>query len=173
MKTLLMALLLMSVFSCKSSRELITVKQVDIHKYAGNWYEIARLPNRFEKGLECVTAQYTVQDNGKIEVRNKGLKTGSDGNWKDIKGSAKVPDPNFPGRLKVTFFWPFAGDYYIIELDENYQFALVGDPSRNYLWVLAREKSLDDRIYNDLLSIAKAQGFMVDNLVKINQACDH
>ncbi len=161
-----------SLFSSTSAQELSTVDQVDIEKYAGTWYEIARLPNSFERGLKCVTATYTLKDNGKIEVLNKGFSSGTKGKWKTARGSARVPDQNYPGRLKVTFFWPFAGNYYILALDEQYQYALVGDPSRKYLWVLARSSSLDQDIYTRLMEHAKKDGFDIQQVLKVEQDCE-
>ena len=158
--------------SCKTTQSLSTVNEVNLQKYAGQWYEIARLPNSFEKGLECVTATYTLGKNGKIEVLNKGYPEKEEGKFKTAKGRAWVPDGDFPGRLKVSFFWPFAGDYYIISLDENYSYALVGDPSRKYLWVLSRSKALDDQIYTDLIETARNNGFETDNLVRVKQDCN-
>ena len=160
-----------SLLSCKTIQELPTVEKVDVSKYAGLWYEIARLPNSFEKGLECVTANYTQKSNGKIEVLNKGFSS-EKGSFKTAKGTAWVPDGKYPGRLKVTFFWPFAGNYYILSLDENYQYALVGDPSRKYLWVLARTKTLDASVYEDLMNHAETNGFDTTQVIKINQTCE-
>ena len=160
------------LLSCGSSANLETVKTVDIQKYAGTWYEIARLPNRFEKGMDCVTANYSIKENGKIEVLNKGRLPAKNNKMKDIKGTAWVPDAQFPGRLKVRFFWPFSGDYYIIALNEDYKYALVGSPSRKFLWVLARESQLDPAIYDELMGIAEAKGFQTSEVVKINQVCD-
>jgi apolipoprotein D and lipocalin family protein len=161
-----------SLVSCSSSKDLPTVSEVDLNRYAGLWYEIARLPNRFEKGLDCITAQYTLLENGKVEVINQGRKVEKDNEKSSIKGSARVPNAAFPGRLKVTFFWPFAGDYYIIALDENYTYALVGDPSRKFLWVLSKNKSLDIEIYDKLINIAANFGFATESIIKVNQDCD-
>lgn len=160
-----------ALFSCKTTQNLPTVDTVNIPKYAGVWYEIARLPNSFEKGLECVTATYTQKSNGKIEVLNKGYSS-EKGSYKTAKGTAWVPDGKYPGRLKVTFFWPFSGNYYIMALDENYQYALVGDPSRKYLWVLARTLTLDAAIYDNLLDHAKNNGFNIQEVIRINQDCE-
>ncbi len=160
-----------SFLSFKTTEELSTVKNVDLNQYAGLWYEIARFPNSFEKGLECVTATYTLKDNGKIEVLNKGHVSENKQKVKTAKGTARIPDVNFPGQLKVSFFWPFSGDYYIIALDKNYQYALVGDPSRKYLWVLSKNKTLEPAIYDNLLDIAQKNGFDTSKLVKINQDC--
>jgi apolipoprotein D and lipocalin family protein len=160
------------LFSCKDSKdELYTVSPVNLEKYAGTWYEIARLPNRFERDLECVTATYTLKDNGKIEVINRGYKVGESQKTSKIKGVAWVPDKNFPGRLKVRFFWPFSGNYYIIELDNNYRYALVGEPSRKYLWILSKDKQLDSNIYSSLLEKADQMGFDTKKVIKINQDC--
>lgn len=170
-KKILILLSMASLFSCKTTQDLSTAEHVDVSKYAGQWYEIARLPNSFEKGLECVTATYTQKSNGKIEVLNKGYSS-KKGSYKTANGTAWIPDSNFPGRLKVTFFWPFSGNYYILALDENYQYALVGDPSRKYLWVLARTKTLDEAIYTSLMNHADKNGFDTSQVIKIDQACD-
>ena len=164
---------MINLLSCKTIKDLPTVKNVDIEKYSGQWYEIARLPNSFEKGLECVTAKYTVKKNGKIEVLNKGYSSENSGEFKTAKGTAWIPNAKYPGRLKVTFFWPFSGNYYIISLDENYKYALVGDPSRKYLWILSRRRSLESLTYSKLLDIAKNNGFDINNIININQDCDY
>ena len=162
---------MLSFLSCKPTANLSTVEKVDIKKYEGEWFEIARLPNSFEKGLNCVTATYTLKENNKIEVLNKGYSIKDKGKIKTAQGRAWVPDSELPGRLKVSFFWPFSGDYYIISLDEEYKYALVGDPSRKYLWILSRTKNLDDKVYSDLLELAKTNGFDISNIIKVNQDC--
>lgn len=173
MKQFILILLSMAaLFSCKSPEELSTVDKVDIDKYLGTWYEIARLPNSFEKGLKCVTATYSLKDNGRITVFNKGFASESKRLWKSAKGTAWVPDKAYPARLKVTFFWPFTGNYYVLALDEDYQYALVGDPSRKYLWVLARDTSLDESIYSQLMDLAREKGFDVQQVLKIDHDCD-
>lgn len=156
----------------KKNKDLHTVEKVDIAKYTGVWYEIARLPNRFEKGLECVTATYSLKKNGKIKVLNKGYSIKNKGEFKTAEGTAWIPDPEYPGRLKVRFFWPFSGDYYIIALDQDYKYALVGDPSRKYLWVLSRTRDMDGTVYKELLNIATDNGFDVENIIEINQDCN-
>jgi apolipoprotein D and lipocalin family protein len=163
---------LLGIFASTKNPELPTVEKVDLTKYAGQWFEIAKLPNRFEKGLECITATYTIKKNGKVEVRNGGIKI-KNGKKQDIKGTAWVPNKNLPGVLKVRFFWPFAGDYYIMELDENYQYALVGSPSRDYLWILSREPQLNEKIYAKLIDTAKEQGFDISTMEKVKQHCSN
>ena len=162
---------MLSFLSCKPTANLSTVEKVDIKKYEGEWFEFARLPNSFEKGLNCVTATYTLKENNKIEVLNKGYSIKDKGKIKTAQGRAWVPDSELPGRLKVSFFWPFSGDYYIISLDEEYKYALVGDPSRKYLWILSRTKNLDDKVYSDLLELAKTNGFDISKIIKVNQDC--
>lgn len=168
MKFICLIFFMMFTFlSCKSPKDLPTVSAVDLNQYIGKWYEIARLPNRFEKGLQHVSATYSFRDDGKIKVLNAGRD--SIGNWKQSIGKAWVPNSDQPGRLKVQFFWPFAGDYYIIALDEQYQYALVGDPSRKYLWILSKTKQLDSAIYNGLMDIAQSNGFNVNNMMLVDQ----
>ena len=167
----LILLTMLPFFSCKSVQNLSTVDQVDVEKYAGKWYEIARLPNSFEKDLKCVTANYTLKDNGKIEVLNKGYSIKKEGKINHAKGIAWVPDLEFPGRLKVSFFRPFSGDYYIISLDPEYNYSLVGDPSRKYLWVLSRSSVMEEALYSELLEIARVNGFEIDQVIKVEQDC--
>jgi apolipoprotein D and lipocalin family protein len=169
----LILFIMLSFLSCKNSEPLETVESVDINRYLGEWYEIARLPNSFEKGLECVTATYSIKDNGKIEVLNKGFSIENKGENKTAKGVAWVPKTQYPGRLKVSFFRPFSGKYYIIALDKDYKYALVGDPSRKYLWVLSRTKILDDSIYTNLLEVAQKHKFDISTIIKVNQDCKH
>ncbi|MDA3954557.1 MAG: lipocalin family protein [Bacteroidales bacterium] len=163
---------MITLFSCKNKQELPTVKEVNINNYLGEWYEIARLPNRFEKGLECVTATYSLNENGKIDVLNKGFSVKNKEEFKTAKGIAWIPDSKCPGRLKVSFFRPFSGKYYIIALDKEYKYALVGDPSRKYLWVLSRTKKLEDVVYSNLINIAKSQSFDVNKMILVNQDCN-
>jgi apolipoprotein D and lipocalin family protein len=167
-------IILMILTSCSSPmKTLTTVPDVDFSKYSGKWYEIARLPNSFEKGLVCCTAEYRPRDDGKISVINTGRKEDNIGKIKSVKGKAWAPDKNEPGRLKVQFFWPFSGGYYIFHLDkENYQYALVGDPSRKYLWILARTPVIENSLYSELVEIARKNDFAVDMLLKVRQDCD-
>lgn len=162
---------MLSFLSCKSTQNLPTVEKVNIEKYAGQWYEIARLPNSFEKDLKCVTATYTLKNN-KIEVLNKGYSIADPAKLSTAKGKAWLPDPAYPGRLKVSFFWPFAGNYYIISLDKDYQYALVGDPTRKYLWVLSRSSILDTSVYSELMNIAERNEFDIANMIKVEQDCN-
>jgi apolipoprotein D and lipocalin family protein len=153
-------------------RTLKTVPEIDLNRYTGKWYEIARLPNSFEKGLVCCTAEYSLRPDGKIKVINSGVKEDDPGKISSVTGKAWQPDKNEPGRLKVQFFWPFAGGYYIFHLDTaNYQYVLVGDPSRKYLWILARTPKIGDSLYLELVEIARKNDFTVEKLIKVRQDC--
>ncbi len=159
--------IVLGLSSCTTPEELSTVHDVDFQRYTGTWYEIARLPNRFEKGLDKVSATYTLLDNSQIEVINSGF--APDGSQKITKGKAYVKNLDKPGELKVQFFWPFAGDYYIIDLDSEYQYALVGTPSRKYLWILAREKQLPESVSQKLMQVASEKGFDTEQMFFIQQ----
>lgn len=170
----LLALLLFILGSCSISAEKLKsmdhVKNVDLERYTGTWYEIARFPHAFEKNLVGVTATYSLKSNGKIEVLNEGYKNSLDGKYKKAKAFAKVPDKSDTGHLKVFFFWPFGADYIILELDkENYQYALVGSSSENYLWILCRTPQMDPQIYQLLLTKAASRGYDIGKLQKVPQ----
>ena len=152
----------------KEKQSLPVVPSVDLNKYAGQWYEIARLPNRFEK--ECVssvTATYSLRSDGKIDVINRCKKVS--GEIETAKGKAKVVDKKTNAKLKVTFLWPFYGDYWILDLGANYEYAVVGDASRKYLWILSRTPQIDDALYQGLLAKMADQGFDTSQVVKTLQ----
>jgi apolipoprotein D and lipocalin family protein len=157
------ATIILSIFflSCQTmKKDLAVVDSVDLKRYAGTWFEIAKLPNSFEKGLKCVKATYSIRDDGKIQVINEGINVKKDDKHQTIKGVAYLPDKTVLAKLKVRFFWPFSGNYWIIDLDkENYQYALIGEPSRKYLWILCRSKIMDDALYTRLINKAKEDGF--------------
>ncbi len=143
---------------------------VDLARYAGKWYEIARLPNRFQR--DCAgdtTATYTLRPDGKVTVLNECRR--ADGRWKSARGTARVADARGPNtKLKVTFFWPFSGNYWIIDLDPEYRWAVVGEPGRGYLWILSREPRLAPALYEQIVDRAKRQGFDTEKLLKTAQA---
>ena len=145
------------------------VDNFDVQRYQGTWYEVARLDHRFERGLNCVSATYTPRDGGGITVHNRGYDPKS-GGWKEIQGRAHFVGETNKGRLKVTFFWPFYGAYNVIALDrEAYSFAMVCGPSRSYLWILAREKTLPAPLMDKLISEARRLGFSTDGLIFVAQ----
>ncbi len=157
---------------CTPKKQLPTVDSVDLSQYIGRWYEIARLPNSFEKNLTCVTANYSIKKNGRIKVTNKGFNKQKE-KWEEAIGNANVPNPDKPGELRVSFFRPFYGDYFIIELDPNYQHVLVGSPSRDYLWILSRTKELNQQVYLRYMNKAKLLGFEIDKIHKTAQNCEN
>jgi apolipoprotein D and lipocalin family protein len=146
------------------------VEKVDIDRYAGTWYEIARYPHSFEKGCVDVTATYTLRDDGKINVLNKCRKDSFDGKEKSANATAWVADPATNAKLKVRFFWPFSAAYWIIDLDPDYQWALVSHPSRKYLWILSRTPKMDDDLYSELLVRLQTRGFDTAMLYKTPQS---
>jgi len=137
---------------------LEAVPKVDLNLYTGRWYEIARYPNRFERKCDRdVTATYTLRADGKISVVNAC--TTREGKLTQAKGWAKVVDQKTGAKLKVTFFWPFFGDYWIIDLGPNYEYTVVGEPSRKYLWILSRTAKMDDKLYAEITSRLAAKGY--------------
>jgi len=174
-----MLLLLMIQFIHRSGntqnteKDIVTVENVNLEKYTGLWYEIARIPNRFQKQcLRNTTAEYSLREDGKINVTNRCLK--ENGEIDEIKGIAKITDPATNAKLKVSFvrflgislFW---GDYWIIGLAEDYQWAIVGTPSRKYGWILAREPQLNAEIVADIDQKLTEQGYNPKDFVKSSQ----
>ena len=145
------------------------VEVLDIESYLGRWYEIARYDHKFERGLEGVTASYSFREDGKIKVVNAGYKGSLDGPRSEATGKARIPDPKVPAKLKVSFFWFFYGDYYVLELDTNYQWALVGSSVDKYLWILSRTPRMDESLYMELLDRLIKRGYDVDKLIKVQQ----
>ncbi len=145
--------------AASQQKPLEVVPRVDLNRYLGTWYEIATIPQRFQKDCVGVTADYTLRDDGKIDVLNTCRKKALDGELKTAKGKAWVVDKETNAKLKVQFFWPFRGDYWIIELDPDYQYAVVGHPNRKYLWILCRTPQMDERLYQDLIQRIANKGY--------------
>jgi apolipoprotein D and lipocalin family protein len=137
---------------------LRTVERVDLSRYLGRWYEIARLPNIFQKGCVGSIADYALRDDGEINVINS-CRTKDANSLRQVKGRAWSVDPAGNARLKVSFFWPFRSDYWVIELGKEYEYAVVGTPDRKYLWVLSRTATMNDDLYTAILQRAEQQGF--------------
>jgi apolipoprotein D and lipocalin family protein len=171
MKKILMLILIMISFKSFSQSRPSVVNSVDLNRYTGLWYEIARLPNPFEKNLKCITAKYTLREDGKISVLNSGHKISDPEKVSSSNGVAWVPDKNVPAKLKVQFFWPFSGNYWIIHLDKDYKYVLVGDPSFKYMWILCRESKMDEETYKMLLDRAVLEGFDIKPIIKVEQDC--
>jgi len=148
---------------------LQTVEKVDLSRYVGVWYEIAAFPQYFEAGCTGSTATYTLRPDGRIDVLNRCFKGSLDGKEKSAKGIAKTVDPATNAKLKVSFFRPFWGDYWIIDLGPNYEYAVVGHPNRDYLWILSRTPTMDDSTYQAIIDRLKAQHYDTDRLVRMPQ----
>ena len=144
-----------------------TVKQLNIAEFMGKWYEIARYDHSFEKGMTHVYTEYALEKDGKIQVINRGIKNGE---AKKVIGKAKQPDPiEYPGRLKVSFFLWFYSDYYILELDKNYQYAVIGSSSDKYLWILSRTPEMPEAQLKGILQRMAQRGYDLSKLVFVEQ----
>jgi apolipoprotein D and lipocalin family protein len=150
-------------------KPLEVVPYVDIQRYLGTWYEIATIPQRFQKGCVGVTAEYSLRRDGSISVVNTCRQGTLDGRVRQARAKAWVVDKKTNAKLKVRFFWPFTGDYWIIGLDADYQWAIVGHPSRNYLWILSRTPQMDDALYGQLLNLVAAMGYDLSKIKKTLQ----
>ena len=146
------------------SQTLQTVPKVDINKYSGKWYEIASYPQRFQKGCHCTTAEYTLSEKGYLIVENRCNRGSVDGKQSYIKGKAFVVRNSGNAKLKVQFFWPFRAKYWIIDLADDYSYAVVSHPNKKYLWILSRKPQMDDAVYQPIISRLKEKGFDVEKL---------
>ncbi len=149
--------------------ELQTVERVDLGRYLGLWYEIAAFPQSFQKGCTASNATYTLRKDGLIGVLNRCRKGGLEGKESKAEGVARVVDRQTNAKLEVSFFRPFWGDYWVIDLDPDYQFAVVGHPSRDYLWILARQPTLPEEQYAAIVQRLEAQGYQTARLVRTLQ----
>jgi apolipoprotein D and lipocalin family protein len=150
--------------SISISQTLQTVPYVDLKKYAGKWYEIASFPQRFQKGCNCTTAEYTTTEKGYVIVENRCNKDNTNGKQSYIKGKAFVVENSGNAKLKVQFFWPLKGKYWIIDLADDYSFAVVGHPNRNYLWILSRTATINATTYQQIISRIKENGFDISKI---------
>lgn len=163
------ALLLVYFTSCVSiPKGAVAVKPFSKEKYLGQWYEIARFDFAFEKGLDHVTATYTLKDDKTIRVDNKGYSAAKQ-KWKQSIGKAKFVGAEDEARLKVSFFGPFYAGYNVIAIDDNYQYALVAGNNLNYLWLLSRNKTMPQNVKESYLAKAKSLGYDTDKLIWTKQ----
>jgi apolipoprotein D and lipocalin family protein len=146
-----------------------TVPKVELPRYVGTWYEIARFPQRFQKDCVATTATYTQRSDGRIDVVNRCRKDSLQGREKKVKGVAKVVEPQTNAKLKVRFFGPFWGDYWVVNLDPDYQWAVVSDAKRESLWILSRSPLLEEPIYEQIVEKLRADGYAVERLVRTLQ----
>lgn len=145
------------------------VSNFDINRYLGKWYEIARLDHSFERGLEQVTARYSLRDDGGVNVLNRGFETSS-GEWRQAEGRAYFVNGMDVAHLKVSFFGPFYGAYVVFELDrQNYDYAFVAGPSKSYLWLLSRTPEVSEALLEKFRTRARTLGFAVDELILVSQ----
>lgn len=145
------------------------VNEFDLNRYLGQWYEIARLDHSFERGMSDVNATYQLQEDGSVKVINRGYDTQRQA-WKEAIGRALFIGDRSIASLKVSFFGPFYGGYHVIALDQqNYRWSLVAGPDRDYLWILARDKTLPGEVREQLVSQAKALGFATEQLIWVEQ----
>lgn len=146
------------------------VSQVDLERYMGRWHEIASFPNWFQKGCTCTTAEYKLVGNT-VSVTNR-CQRGSTRGEPDVATATAYPvSGTNNSQLKVQFQWPFKGDYWIIALDDDYEYAMVGHPHMKYLWILSRSPEMEGHIYWNLVEIARTKGYDVDRLRKTDQSC--
>ncbi len=162
-----------SLFGCASSKyagnPVDTVPSLDLERYLGSWYEIARYQKGFEKNIIGTTAEYTLRDDGRVQVVNSGFKKSLDGSYTSVKAVAWRPDDSVPGALKVKFFGLFTSDYLVLGLDEEYQWAVVGNNERDSLWFLSRTHEVSEETMETMRSIALLQGFDLDQLYLVPQ----
>jgi len=168
-------LLLTFVFaSCAQANypQLETVDHVDLDRYLGKWYEIARFDQTFQRNCTAVTAEYKLRKNGTIKVINTCRKFNPNGKLKTAIGRARVTNKTTNAKLRVQFFLRFlnvgflSGNYWILDLGKDYEYAMVGDPTRKYLWILSRTKEMDERTYLELVQKAETLGFDTTKLLK-------
>lgn len=173
-KTFLVAsvlLLALNLNSCSSTtvpEGIEPVTGIDVNRYLGTWYEIARLDNFFERDLSNITATYSLRKDGHVRVINRGYNIKKKA-WKDAEGVAKFVGPKTEGRLKVSFFGPFYGGYNIIDLDkEDYQYVMITGNDRSYFWILSRKPTLDPKVKNKLISKAVDLKFPIEKLIYVD-----
>ena len=160
------ALLILLVGGCTGLPENVRpVQGFELPRYLGKWYEIARLDHSFERGLSQVTAQYSMRDDGGVEVVNRGYSIDEKA-WQEAEGKAYFVEGANEGYLKVSFFGPFYGSYVIFELDkEGYEYAFVAGPDKSYLWFLSRTPQVDKGLMEKFIQQASGLGFDTDALI--------
>ncbi|MEZ5072375.1 MAG: lipocalin family protein [Bacteroidales bacterium] len=149
--------------------ELPTYTGFQLEKYMGKWYEIARFPNRYERGLDCTMAIYTRLDAKKVLIMNQGRVARRPNVIRKATGTATMTDPADPGRITASFIKPFRSHICIIDILSDYRYALVGSPSRKYLWILSRQTNMPEADFNHLVEKAASLGFPVEKLTRTKQ----
>lgn len=160
-KTFFLSIAVCLLASCgKLTVDNTPVASIELDRYLGTWYEIARFDHRFERGLTQPQAEYSLREDGKISVVNTGIKDG-----KEKRSTAVAKTTDTPALLRVSFFRPFYGDYRVLLLDEDYQYALVGGSSDDFLWILARQPQLDEETKSLILAEAQRRGYDIGKLL--------
>jgi apolipoprotein D and lipocalin family protein len=166
MRLWVISILPLFFFGCSTNYPpLKTVEKVEINSYLGTWYEIARYEHFFEKGCRDVRATYSLKEDGNIKVLNECIK---EGKLSQANGVAYATDES-NSKLKVSFFRPFYGNYWILMLGEHYEYALIGDPSREYLWILSRKSTISEELKNTILEKLPSFGYTQDKLIWTEQ----
>ena len=172
-KCILILILVIITSSCMHAKEslpaLQVVPYVDLNRYTGTWYEIARYPHKFQEGCFGSRATYTLRDDGKLSVLNECYEESDISKLRSAKGKAWIVDTNTNAKLKVSFFWPFSGHYWIIGLGKEYEYAVIGHPRRNYLWILSRTEVIDEQVYEGILNRLKDQHYDISRLIRTQQ----
>lgn len=168
-KLTLLLILALCIGSFSSAQMLQTVAHVDLAKYAGKWFEIASYPLSFQKNCNCTTAEYTLSPKGFVVVENRCNKDSVNGKESYIKGKAFAPKNGDNAKLKVQFFWPFKGKYWIIDLASDYSYAVVSHPSQKYLWILSRTPKMDNATYAQILAKLTEMQFDLSKLKRTTQ----
>jgi len=164
----LVLLALVSLSACTGTPDNVEpVKNFELKRYLGTWYEVARLPHPFEEGLSRVTAEYALRDDGGVSVINRGFNADNQ-EWEEAEGKAYFVGAENVGHLKVSFFGPFYASYVVAELDPQYRYAMVTGPDRDYLWILSRQPELPESTLQRLVSKAKAMNYDVSKLQYID-----
>lgn len=169
MRKIFFSLVSLILTGCHGYPTAVTpVKDFDIERYLGKWYEIARLDHSFERGLEQVSAEYTLEEKGRVKVVNRGYSTSAN-EWKEAVGKAYFVRETDEGYLKVSFFGPFYGSYVVFGLDhENYQYAFISGPNESYLWLLSRTPSVEEDVMALFVETAGGMGFNTDALIYVD-----
>lgn len=168
---LAIATLLVTLAGCLGMpKDVKPVDNFELQRYLGKWYEIARLDHSFERGLEAVTAEYSMREDGGVRVINRGYSPSED-SWEQVEGRAYFVDGKDTAYLKVSFFGPFYGSYVVFNLDkDNYQYAFVSGPDNDYLWLLARTPRVPEALINDFVEAAQQRGFDSQALIFVDQS---
>ena len=168
--TLIMAVTILS--ACSGSQYPENIKPVEkfqLDKYLGTWYEIARLDHSFERGMDQVSATYSMREDGGVKVLNKGFQTQKQ-QWQESVGKAYFVQGENTGHLKVSFFGPFYGTYVVFELGSEYQYAFIAGNDYDYLWLLSRTPVITDQLRTEFIDLVESKGYVVEDLIWVNQS---